>query len=77
MGSALYRAMHTLLEEDTRFVNTNASVAIHKMAESASQWISLHPDESKAMENTVTSMLQKCMPKSRSRKEHQMWSRYR
>ena len=76
-GNALFRAMHTLLEEDTRLLNTNASVAIHKMAESACQWISLHPDESKAMENIVTSMLQKCMPKSRSCKlQHQMWLRY-
>ena len=50
IGSALYRAMLTLLEDDTRLLNTNASVAIHKMAESACQWISLHPDESKAME---------------------------
>ncbi|KAL5471612.1 hypothetical protein EMCRGX_G029743 [Ephydatia muelleri] len=76
MGSALYRAMHALLEDDTRLLSTNASVAIHKMAESACQWISAHPNESKSMETTVSSMLQKCMPKSRSIKQHQMWSRY-
>ena len=34
MGSTLYRAMHALLEEDTKILNTSASVAVHAMAES-------------------------------------------
>ena len=76
MGSALYRAMHALLEDDTRLLSSNTSVAIHKMTESACQWIIAHPNESKSLETAVSSMLHKCMPKSRSIKQHQMWSRY-
>ena len=76
MGSALYRAMHALLKDDTRLLITNTSVAIHKMAEGACQKIITHPNESKSMETAVSSMLQKFMPKSRSIKQHQMWSCY-
>ena len=76
MGSTLYRAMHALLEEDTKILNTSASVAVHAMAESVCRWLITHPKETTSMEKKINSMLQKCMPKSRSLKQHQMWSCY-
>ena len=76
MGSTLYRAMHALIEEDTKILNTSASVAVHAMAEIVCRWLITHPKETTSMEKKINSMLQKCMPKSRSLKQHQMWSCY-
>ncbi|KAL5502932.1 hypothetical protein EMCRGX_G009790 [Ephydatia muelleri] len=63
MGSTLYRAMHALIEEDTKILNTSASVAVYAMAESVCRWLITHPKETTSMEKKIDSMLQKCMPK--------------
>ena len=68
--------MHALIEEDTKILNTSASVAVHAMAEIVCRWLITHPKETTSMEKKINSMLQKCMPKSRSLKQHQMWSCY-
>ena len=55
MGSTLYRAMHALLEEDTKILNTSASVAVHAMAESVCRWLITHPKETTSMEKKINS----------------------
>ena len=74
--NALYRAMHALMEDDIRLLNTPTSQAINMMSTCVCKWISTHVSESKWMEMTILSMLNKCIPKKITTKQCFMWSHY-